>query len=167
MALLPAVKRAIWSINPQQYVPDTNVTLEGHLDAMVAERRFSMALLSMLGVLALVIAAAGVYGVMAYMVSQRRQEIGVRMALGARPNDVLRMVMRHTGVLVFSGLAIGSVAAWALSETVRRFLFLIAPTDWRVVAIAAGLLALSAAVACLIPARRAARIDPLIALRAD
>ena len=166
-AMLPAIKRAIWSVNPNQFVNDIDVTLEGALERMTAERRFSMALLSLLGVLALVIAAAGVYGLMAYTVSQRRQEIGVRMALGARPADVLRMIMQNAGGLVVAGLAIGSAAAWALSTTVQRFLFLVASTDWRILALAAAVLAASAALACAIPARRAARIDPLIALRSE
>jgi putative ABC transport system permease protein len=165
--MLPAIKRAIWSVNPSQYVADTDVTLEGNLERMTAERRFSMALLALLGVLALVIAAAGVYGVMAYTVSQRRQEIGVRMALGARPGDVLRMILTNAAVLVATGLVIGSAAAWALSATVKRFLFQVAPGDWRILAAAAIVLAASAGIACLVPARRAARIDPLIALRAD
>ena len=163
--LMPAIRRAIWQIKPNQYLGDPDDTLQRHFDRIVAARRFNMALLSLLGVLALVIAAAGVYGVMAYTVSQRRQEIGVRMALGARPADVLRMVMQNAGVLVGAGLLIGSAAAWALSATVKRFLFLVAPDDWRILVVAAAVLSVTAAVACLIPARRAARIDPLIALR--
>jgi putative ABC transport system permease protein len=86
-------------------------TLEGYLDRMVAQRRFSMALLSLLGLLGLVIASAGVYGVMAYVVSQRTQEIGVRMALGAQPGDVVRMVMRRSALLIGLGLVIGTAGA--------------------------------------------------------
>ena len=167
MALLPAVKRAVWSVDPDQYVPSIDVTLESHLAQMVAQRRFNMALLALLGVLALVIAAAGVYGVMAYVVSQRTQEIGVRMALGARPADVVSMVMSRAGLLVISGLAIGGAAAWYLSAGVRTFLFLVAPNDWRVFAVSIVVLGVSGMAACAIPARRAARVDPLIALRGD
>lgn len=167
MTLLPAIKRAVWSIDPDQYVPSIDVTLESHLDQMVAQRRFNMALLALLGVLALVIAAAGVYGVMAYVVSQRTQEIGVRMALGARPADVVSMVMSRAGLLVAAGLLIGGAAAWYLSAGVQSFLFLVAPNDWRVFAVSIIVLGVSGMAACAIPARRAARVDPLIALRGD
>jgi predicted permease len=167
MAAAPLVKAAIWSVNKDQYLPDDDIVVERYLDQMIAERRFTMALLALLGTLALVIAAAGVYGVMAYVVSQRTQEIGVRMALGAKPADVVGMVMGRAGVLVACGLAIGTAAAWYLSAAVQAFLFLIAPTDWRVFAAAAAALGLSAMAACAVPATRASRVDPLIALRGD
>ena len=167
MSVLPAVKRAVWSVDSDQVIPDTNVTLESHLDALVAQRRFSMALLALLGGLALVIAVAGVYGVMAYVVSQRTQEIGVRMALGARPADVVSMVMGRAGLLVTAGLAIGCAAAWYVSKGVQTFLFLIASNDWRVFAASAIVLGVAGIAACAVPARRAAHVDPLIALRGD
>jgi ABC-type antimicrobial peptide transport system permease subunit len=167
MTTLPAVKRAVWSVDRDQIVPDDNVTLESHLDALVAQRRFSVALLALLGVLALVIAAAGVYGVMAYVVSQRTQEIGVRMALGARPADVVSMVMGRASLLVAAGLAIGCALAWYVSTGVQSFLFLIASNDWRVFAASAVVLGLTGMAACALPARRAAHVDPLIALRGD
>ena len=167
MTVLPAVKRAVWSVMPDQVVPSEDVTLESYLDQMLAQRRFTMALLALLGVLALVIAAAGVYGVMAYVVSQRTQEIGVRMALGARPADVVSMVMNRAGLLIASGLAVGGVTAWMFAAGAQQFLFLVASNDWRVFAAAVALLAATGMAACAIPARRAARVDPLIALRGD
>ena len=167
MSVLPAVKRAVWSVDRDQIVPDTDVTLESYLDALVAQRRFSMALLALLGALALVIAAAGVYGVMAYVVSQRTQEIGVRMALGARPADVVSMIMGRAGLLVAAGLVIGCAGAWYVSKGVQTFLFLVASHDWRVFAASAVVLSLTGMAACALPARRAAHVDPLIALRGD
>lgn len=167
MGTLPAVKRAVWSVAPDQFVPAQDVTLESRFARLIAKRRFNMALLGLLGVLALVIAATGVYGVMAYVVSQRTQEIGVRMALGARPADVMSMVMSRAGWLVASGLAIGMAAAWLLAAGVQPFLFLVASHDWRVFAVSVMVLGVSGIIACVIPARRAARVDPLIALRGD
>lgn len=165
-AVLPNLRRAVWSVDPRQYVPN-DVTLSEMLSQMVAQRRFNMALLALLGVMALVIAAAGVYGVMAYVVSQRTQEIGVRMALGARPADVVSMVMGRAGLLIAAGLVIGGAGAWVAAEGVQPFLFLVGSNDWRIFATAAASLAAAGLVACLLPARRAARVDPLIALRAD
>lgn len=165
-ASLPNIRRAVWSVDPRQYVPN-DVTLSEMLSQMVAQRRFNMALLALLGVMALVIAAAGVYGVMAYVVSQRTQEIGVRMALGARPADVVSMVMGRAGLLIAAGLAIGGAGAWVAAEGVQPFLFLVGSNDWRIFATAGAALAAAGLVACLLPARRAARVDPLIALRLE
>ena len=164
---LPLIKRAVWSVDPRQYIPERDLTLSGLLSGSMAQRRFNMALLSLLGMMALVIAAAGVYGVMAYIVSQRRQEIGVRMALGARPGDVVVMVMKRAGVPMVAGLAIGGAAAWLVAEGVQPFLFLVASNDRRIFAAAALSLAAAGLVACALPARRAARVDPLVALRTD
>jgi putative ABC transport system permease protein len=163
--VLPGVKAAIWSVNPDQRLFGDTFTLEGHMDRMIAQRRFSMALLSLLGALGLVIAAAGVYGVMAYAVSQRTQEIGVRMALGARPSDVMAMILRQAALLVGLGLALGTAVAWYASAGAQAFLFRMASNDLRVFAAAVAVLAASGLVACVLPARRAARVDPLIALR--
>ena len=93
MLVLPAVKAAIWSVNPEQRLTGDTVTLERYLDRLIAQRRFNMAVLALFGVLGLVIAAVGIYGVMAYVVAQRTNEIGVRMALGATRGNVVSMVL--------------------------------------------------------------------------
>ena len=134
MSVLPAVKAAIWSINREQRLTGDTVTLERYMDRLIAQRRFNMAVLALFGVLGLVIAAVGIYGVMAYVVAQRTNEIGVRMALGATRGRVVAMVLGQAGTLVAAGLAAGA---------------------------AAGLLASA------LPARRAATVDPLVALRAE
>jgi putative ABC transport system permease protein len=133
----------------------------------VAQRKVSMLLLGLFGLLGLVISAIGIYGVLAYLVSQRAREIGVRMALGATRANVMRMVLLNACVLVFSGLILGGVGAWYLSAAARTFLFSIEATDPRAFAAAFLLLALAALVASLIPARRAASVDPMVALRAE
>jgi putative ABC transport system permease protein len=163
--VLPGVKSAIWSVDPRQRLSGDAFTLEGYMDRLIAQRRFSMALLALLGALGLVIAAAGVYGVMAYAVSQRTQEIGVRIALGARPSDVMSMILRQAALLVGLGLALGTAVAWYASTAAQAFLFRMASNDVRVFAAAVTVLAASGLVACVLPARRAARVDPLIALR--
>jgi len=165
MALLPGVKTAIWSVNKEQRVLGDTFTLEQYLDKLIAQRRFNMTLLAMFGVLGLVIAAVGLYGVMAYIVAQRTNEIGIRMALGASPANVVSMVLGRAGLLMSAGLLIGGVVAWYGSATVKTFLFEIQPNDVRV--LVGAIVALSAAglFASAVPARRAASIDPLEALR--
>jgi ABC-type antimicrobial peptide transport system permease subunit len=166
-ALLPAVKAAIWSVHPEQRFTSEVVTLEGHMNRLTAPRRFNMALLGMFGVLALVIAAAGIYGVMAYAVAQRTTEIGVRMALGATRGNIVSMILANAGLLVAIGLAIGFLSARYLSVTVETFLFQVEPTDPRVFLGALATLALAGLVASVVPARRAAAVDPAIALRSQ
>jgi putative ABC transport system permease protein len=166
--LLPAVRQAIWS-----EFPDTLPTrideqaLSYYFDALVAQRRFNMMLLALFGVLGLSIAGVGIYGVMAYVVSQRTQEIGVRMALGALPSTILRSVLGSALLTMMVGLAIGLIGAWGLSELVRGFLFEVQPQDPRVYAGAMLVLATTGLAAAFGPARRAASVDPLIALRME
>jgi putative ABC transport system permease protein len=167
MQVLPSVKSAIWSVNPEQRLTADTVTLEKYMDRLIAQRRFNMAVLALLGVLGLVIAAVGIYGVMAYVVAQRTTEIGVRMALGATRRDVMAMVLGRATVLMTLGLAIGGAGAWALSATVKTFLFGVQATDVRIFAVALAVLAAAGLLASALPARRATLIDPLIALRAE
>jgi putative ABC transport system permease protein len=121
----------------------------------------------MFGVVALVLAAVGIYGVMAYTVAQRTQEIGIRMALGARPMLVLGMVLKDGMALVGVGLAVGVIAALALGRLVASLLYGVSATDATTYLIIAGALASVALVAIVIPARRATRVDPMQALRSE
>ncbi|HEX6974771.1 MAG TPA: ABC transporter permease [Vicinamibacterales bacterium] len=167
MVVLPAVKAAVWSVNKDQRLTSDVVTLEGYMDRLIAQRRFNMALLALFGGLGLVIAAVGIYGVMAYVVAQRTNEIGVRMALGATRSNVVSMVLKRAVVLMGLGLAIGGASAWFLSARVKDFLFEIQPTDVSAFAAALAVLAFAGLAASAIPARRAASVDPMIALRQE
>ena len=165
MAVVPAVKAAIWAVNPEQRLTGDVITLEGYMDRLIAQRRFNMALLALFGGLGLVIAAVGIYGVMAYIVAQRTSEIGVRMALGATRGNVVAMVLRRAAVLMAAGLVLGGAAAWFLSANVRSFLFQTEPTDPRIFLASLAVLTAAGFIASALPARRAASVDPLVALR--
>jgi putative ABC transport system permease protein len=164
--VLPQVRAAVFAVLPD--VPLRNIrTLDEQIATRVAQRRVTMLLLGLFGLLGLVISAVGIYGVMAYLVSQRAKEIGVRIALGATRSSVMRMVLLNACVLVGSGLILGGIGAWYLSAAARTFLFSIDATDPRAFAAAFLLLALAALSASAIPARRAASVDPMVALRAE
>jgi len=128
-------------------------------------RRFAMVLLGFFGVVGLALAAVGIYGVLSYAVSQRRQEIGVRMALGAERRDVIRMVVRQGMTLVGIGLALGTAASLVLLSLTSSLLFEISPFDPIALGSAVLLLGAISLSACLIPAARAAGVDPMVALR--
>ncbi len=164
--VLPAVKSTVFAVLPD--VPLRNIrTMEGMMATRLAQRKVSMLLLGLFGLVGLVIAAVGIYGVMSYIVNQRTREIGVRMALGATRFAVVGMVMRNAGMLVVAGLAIGSVASWYFSAAARAFLFRLQPADPRAFAAAATVLSVAALIAAVIPARRAASVDPIVALRSE
>jgi len=165
--VLPAVKAAIWSVNREQRLTGDTVTLERYMDRLIAQRRFNMSVLALFGVLGLVIAAVGIYGVMAYVVAQRTNEIGVRMALGATRGHVVSMVLRRAAALMLLGLAIGGAGAWYLSAGIKSFLFEVQPNDLGIFAAALTVLASAGLLASALPARRAASVDPLIALRSE
>jgi predicted permease len=164
--LAAIVRAAIQTAAPDLIVPEpeTYDDLFGHL---VAQRKFNMIILTLFGVLAIAIAAAGIYGVMAYIVEQRTREIGVRIALGADPSRVLRMVVGRAMLYMTAGLAIGLGAGWMLSRSVSAFLFKGDVHDPVVYASAAAVLVLTGLVASFVPARRASRVDPVVALRAQ
>jgi predicted permease len=161
-----AVKQAIWSVNPEQRFDDT-LTLQAFMDRLTAKRRFLMSLLTLFGALGLVIAAAGVYAMLAHCVVERRREIGVRMALGATPQSVVRMVLRQALVLLGFGLAIGLGAAWQFGTGVKAFLFGTVPADPLVFAVTLVGLAVAGVLAAVGPARRASRVDPIVTLRCE
>jgi putative ABC transport system permease protein len=165
--VLPAVRRAIWSVNPEQRLNEETVTMEAYMDQLVAQRRFNMALLGLFGVLGLVIAAVGIYGVMSYVVAQRTHEIGVRIAIGATPARVMSMIVGQASLLMLAGLAIGVVGASYLSAATRAFLFHLEPNDPRVLAAAVVTLMAAGLAASAVPARRAAAVDPIVALRRE
>lgn len=166
--ILQAVSQAISS----EFPGDLPARVEGnamqfYFDALIAQRRFNMLLLSLFGLLGLIIACVGIYGVMAYGVSQRTHEIGIRMALGAMPSAILISVLGRASLYMVFGAAIGLASAWGLAELVRSFLFEIQPHDPIVYAGVLALIALTGLTASFLPARRAAGVDPLAALRTE
>lgn len=166
MQVIPSMKAAVLAVMPD--VPLRNVrTMEQVMGRQVAQRRLNMLLLGLFGVLGLVISAVGIYGVMAYLVAQRTREIGVRMALGATKRTVVGMVLGRAGILVAIGLILGGTGAWYLSSTAQTFLFRMDTTDWRVFVTAIGTLTAAALLASAIPARRAAGVNPIVALRSE
>src|SRR5262245_61999921 len=142
-------------------------SMEQLVSRSVAPQRFNMSLLGLFAALGLVLAAVGIYGVMAYVVSQRTHEIGLRMALGAREGDVMKMVVRRGMALATIGVAIGLIASYALTRLMKTLLFGVSATDPLTFTVIALSLALIALLACWIPARRAAKVDPMIALRCE
>ena len=131
----------------------------------VARQRFSMTLLSAFAGLALALAAVGIFSVMSFLVAQRTHEIGIRVALGAQGRDIIRMVVRYGMGLALAGVAAGLAGAFALTRLMSGLLYGVSPTDPVTFAGVALLLASVALLACLFPARRAARVDPMVALR--
>ncbi|HET8781873.1 MAG TPA: FtsX-like permease family protein, partial [Pyrinomonadaceae bacterium] len=151
--------------------PDTAILNVRTMDQMIAEtpasfmRRFPALLISIFAAVALLLASFGVYGVISYSVSQQTHYIGVRMALGASPADILRMVLKQGLMLALLGVGIGVLAALALMRLLRSLLFEVSTTDVGTFAFVTGVLFLVALLACYVPARRATKVDPLIALR--
>jgi len=141
------------------------LTMHQVVSRSVADSRFSMLLLLILALIALALAAVGIYGVMSQAVAERTQEIGIRMALGARAFDVLKLIVRNGMRVALVGIAIGLGGAFALTRLMTSLLFGVSPTDLMTFAAVSGLLILIALLACYIPARRAAKVDPLEALR--
>jgi putative ABC transport system permease protein len=136
-----------------------------YLHDSLARRRFNLILLTVFGCVALTLAAVGIYGVISYGVTQRTHEMGIRMALGAKPRDVLKLVVRQAMVVALIGVGIGLLASWALTRLMKGLLFSVSVTDPMTFVTIAVLMTLIALLACLVPARRATKVDPLVALR--
>jgi putative ABC transport system permease protein len=164
--IVPAVRREVQAIDPE--LPLFRVTtLEREVGQTLAQPRFQAVLLAVFALIALLLAALGIYGVTSHAVGQRTQEVGIRMAMGAARHDVLRLVVLQHLRPALIGLAIGLAGAVALSRFLDSLLFGVGATDPATFAAVACMLLIVAALACLIPARRATRVDPVIALRND
>jgi putative ABC transport system permease protein len=162
--LAGALRRVIWDIDAEATVPEVH-TLEEVMAQSVAQRRFQMMLVLLFAAAALALAAFGTYGVLAYAVTRRTAEMGIRMALGAERGDVLRMVLRQGMLPVLAGLGVGAAAALAIGRYLESLLFHVSPRDPVAFGVSGAVLLLVSAAACLIPARRATRVNPIDALR--
>jgi putative ABC transport system permease protein len=165
-ALFNSIRRMVREIDAAIPVLDLR-SVDETVDLSVATRRFNTMLLGAFAVLALVLAAVGLYGLMAYTVLQRTREIGIRLAIGATPVDVLQLVVGQAARIAGVGVVIGLAGALGLTRIMRTLLFDVSPLDPPTFAVAAVLLLGIAALASYLPARRAARIDPQSAIRAD
>jgi putative ABC transport system permease protein len=166
MSLATALRNAVWGVDKDQPVSNID-TMEHIVAGAVARQRFSTMLLGIFATLALMLAAVGIYGVMSYSVAQRTHEIGIRMALGARRSDVLKMTVKQGLKLVVIGVAIGLVAAFVLTRVMASLLFGVSATDPVTFVSIPLVLMVVAMLASYIPALRATKVDPMVALRAQ
>lgn len=166
LSLVGAVRSEVEALDKDQAISDIT-TLSDLLSDSIAQPRFNVRLLSVFALLALLLSAVGIYGVTAYSVTQRTHEIGIRLALGAQASDVLKLIVREGAVLAGIGSLLGVAAAWALTRFVASLLVGVAPSDPATFILVSVLLAAVCLVACYLPARRATKVDPMIALRDD
>jgi putative ABC transport system permease protein len=164
LALVGAIENQVWSIDKNLPVSDIK-TMQEVVAGSIEQHRFNLFLLGLFAFVALVLAVVGIYGVMSESVSSRTHEIGIRMALGAQPAHVLRMVVRQGMTLAVIGIVIGLVGAFWLTQFMSKLLYEVSPTDSVTFLLIPLALAVVVLCACLIPARRATRVDPLVALR--
>ncbi|HKV41479.1 MAG TPA: FtsX-like permease family protein, partial [Blastocatellia bacterium] len=162
--LAAAVREQVWGVDRDQPVFDIK-PMESLLADMTAQRRLNMLLLVIFAVSAVVLAAVGIYGVISYGVTQRTHEIGIRLALGASKNEVLKLVLRHGMLLAVTGLVVGTLASLLLTRLMASLLYGVSPTDPVIFALVPALLAAVAFLASYVPALRATRVDPMAALR--
>ena len=160
------MQEAVWSLNRSAPV-SSGTTLEQAIANAVWQPRFHLILIGLFAGLALLLAAVGIYGVMACAVTQRTQEIGIRMALGAQKRDVLKLVVGHGMRLALIGLLAGVAGALALTQLMANLLYQVKPADPMTFAVVCALLAGIVLLACWLPARRAAKVDPMTALRSE
>jgi len=162
--MIPAIRRAVASLDPTLAVADIAI-----MDQRVSEAgalcRFQTSLFGIFAAVALFLAAIGLYGAMAYSVKQRTSEIGIRLALGAQPSNVLKLIVTQGMTLTILGIFIGVAGAFALTRLLSTLLFGIAPTDPATFIVVSAVLLSASLLACYVPARRAMRVDPLVALR--
>ena len=163
---LRELERAVWSVNPNLPLAQVQTLDEIQAQSM-AQTSFVMVMLAIAASVALLLGVVGIYGVIAYIVAQRTREIGIRMALGAQISDVRTMFLRQGLWLTATGIALGVVVALSLSRVMSALLFGVGPTDPMTYAAVSGALAAVALLATYLPARRAARVDPVVALRAE
>jgi putative ABC transport system permease protein len=164
VALSSTVKDAVWELDRNVTISEVQ-TMDSVVELANAQPRFNMALLMAFALVAMVLSAVGIYGVMSYAVTRRRQEISIRMALGARRSDVLRMIVKQGMSPAFAGAALGAIGALALTRLMTRLLYQVQPTDPATFITVPCILLAVALCACLIPARRAAQTSPITALR--
>jgi ABC-type antimicrobial peptide transport system permease subunit len=165
-AVAAEIRSALHSIDPNLAASD--IQTMGQLESVAsARRRFQTSLLTIFAAIALCLALVGLYGLMAYSVGRRTREVGIRMALGAERSDVMLLVLKQAAILLALGLVSGLVASWFATRAIQAFLFGVGRYDPITVLSVCGLLAVSGLIAALIPARRAASIDPMQALRTE
>jgi predicted permease len=163
-SIIPAVRDAVWAIDPNQPISHIK-TMDQTLDEMISQRRLNMVLFGIFAATAMMLAAVGVYGVISYSVTQREHEMGIRMALGARGADVIQLVLFQGLRLTLAGVGLGLIGALLLTRVMSSLLYLVSATDTWTFAIIPMLLAGVALAASFIPARRATKVDPMVALR--
>jgi putative ABC transport system permease protein len=162
--VVAAVRSRVWSVDSDQPIADIK-TMDQVLSTSVSQRRFNMLLLGGFAVVALILAAVGIYGVISYSVTERTREIGIRMALGAERRDILRLVMARGLLLALIGVALGLAGAFALTRVMESLLFGVSATDPVTFVVIPLILTGVALGACFVPARRAMKVDPMVALR--
>jgi putative ABC transport system permease protein len=162
--LIPQIRHTIWTVDPNLPVYDVT-TMNGVVAASLAQRRFMAVLLATFAGIALLLAAVGLYGVLSYSVAQRSREMGLRIALGATPRQLLALVLRGGLTVVGTGILIGFAGGLAATRVVSKLLFGISPVDPATYAAVSALLLAVACVASYVPAQRATKVDPVVALR--